>query len=125
MKELLAIGLGGFAGALARHGLASTANRLAPTFPLGTLAVNVLGCFAIGVLAWFVDERQALPPTARLLLRVGFLGSFTTFSTFALDALALWADGQRTMAIVYVLASNIGGLLGAILGWWVVQRGVA
>ena len=124
MKELLAIGLGGFAGALARHGLASTANRLAPTFPLGTLAVNVLGCFAIGVLAWFVDERQALPPTARLLLRVGFLGSFTTFSTFGWETFELLRDGRLGAALANAGANLALGLLAVAAGWSVARVGL-
>jgi len=98
--------------------------RLDPlgTFPYGTLAVNVAGCLAIGALAGIADARQALGSGARLVLIIGVLGGFTTFSSFAYETLALARDGESLRAGVNVLASVACCLVSVWLGYTVGSR---
>ncbi|MEO1368114.1 MAG: fluoride efflux transporter CrcB [Acidobacteriota bacterium] len=113
--QLLWIGFGGFFGAIARHVLSTWVQRWAPlAFPLGTLAVNVVGCFALGVLmAWL--ERGA-PPGLRPALGVGFLGALTTFSTFGYETLELLRKGEALLAAASVGANVVVGLGAVWLG---------
>jgi CrcB protein len=116
--NLLAVGMGGALGALARYGLSGLAHRLySGDFPLGTLAVNVLGCVAIGALAWMVEDRQMFGPEARLFVRIGFLGSLTTFSTFGHETFELLRDAEWLPALANVGANVLLGLTGVALGW--------
>jgi CrcB protein len=112
----LLVFVGGGLGAVARHGL----NRaglalLGPGFPWWTLAVNVSGSFLIGLLAGLFGAMET-GQNARLFLITGFLGGFTTFSAFSLDALTLWERGAQYQAGLYVLASVILSLLAAAVG---------
>jgi len=113
MGTLVAIGAGGCVGALARYAVHVALLRVAgPAFPFATLAVNGIGSFALGVL-FGLAETHAVSPTVRLGLGVGVLGAFTTFSTFAVDTLALGArDGGALLAVGNV-ALNVGVALGA------------
>ncbi|MFQ5382547.1 MAG: fluoride efflux transporter CrcB [Dehalococcoidia bacterium] len=116
--KILIIGLGGFLGTTARYGLSGLVQDLAgASFPAGTLAVNILGCIAIGGIMSLVEDRQMLTPEARLLLLVGFLGSFTTFSTFGYETFDLLREGQLWMAVVNAAANLLIGILGVGLGW--------
>jgi len=115
MHWLLVFVGGGF-GAMARHGV----NRaglamLGPGFPWWTLAINVAGSFTIGLLAGLFGALET-GHNARLFLITGFLGGFTTFSAFSLDALALWERGQPLQAGLYILGSVILSLIAAALG---------
>jgi CrcB protein len=119
---LLQVALGGALGALARHGAGLVAARLAvPGFPWATLAVNVAGSFLIGFLWIWLAARGAerLSP----LLMTGFLGGFTTFSAFSLDALRLWETGAAGPAAAYVGAS-VGLSLAAAAGGMALGRGL-
>jgi CrcB protein len=114
----LAIGLGGFVGAIARYGLSGFAHRMSSSgFPLGTLVVNALGCLLIGALAWCIEDRQMFSDNVRLLLRVGFLGSFTTFSTFGFETIELLKNDQWAAAITSIAANVVFGLLAVVGGW--------
>lgn len=105
MKYLLFIALGGATGSVARYLLALwTQAQWQGDFPLGTLLVNFAGSFGIGVV-FVLLERQILHPDWRSVLMVGFLGAFTTFSTFSLEAITLWESGQGGQALGYMLAS--------------------
>jgi CrcB protein len=90
-------------------------------FPYATLAVNVLGSFGMGLLFVVIVERAALPAEMRSLLMVGFLGAFTTFSTFSLDALSLWQNGQLSLALVYVLATVVLCLVAISSSIWLAR----
>ena len=115
MKYLLFVALGGAFGSSARYLLATwVQGQWEGRWPLSTLLVNVLGSLAIGLL-FVLIERQVLHPDWRGVLMVGFLGAFTTFSTFSLDALSLWQNGQLSLALAYILASVILCLLGMAL----------
>ncbi|MEA2641364.1 MAG: fluoride exporter, partial [Chloroflexota bacterium] len=108
---------GGGAGAIARYVLGSwIAGRLGTSFPYSTLVINVSGSFAIGVLLVFIVEHLSLDPAWRLLLVVGFLGGYTTFSSYTLEVLALARLGEWLAAALYVLASNGLGLAAVALG---------
>ena len=106
MKHLIFIALGGAGGALARHWLSGLVHSGAGShFPYGTLAVNLLGSFGIGVLYVLILERGSIHPDWRSVAMVGFLGAFTTFSTFSLETIALLENGQPGTALSYVLLS--------------------
>jgi len=119
VRHLLFVGCGGFCGAILRFLLAGWVHRALPsaTFPIGTLAVNVAGCLAIGFLGGLVEVKQTLSPPDRLFLLVGLLGGFTTFSTFAFETLALLRDEQIVRACANVLLSTVLGLGAAWLGF--------
>lgn len=102
--SLLAIALGGSLGALSRFGLAHWITLIWPkAFPLATFAVNLIGCLIIGILYGLWASRPEYAPVLRQGLFVGFLGAFTTFSTFSLDALRLLESGDSLMALGYIL----------------------
>ena len=110
----VAVGVGGGAGAMCRYGLVMLASRLIGGFPFGTLAVNVLGAFGIGVGFLYCQRRPESAVAVRAFAMTGFLGGFTTFSAFSLDSLALWQNGHFAMACAYILLSVMLCLAGAL-----------
>ncbi len=96
MYKLLLVGIGGFFGSILRYLTSGLVQRIwgKSYFPYGTLAVNILGCFLIGFLSGFSENRQIFNPEARMLIFVGFLGSFTTFATFGYDVFNLARGGE-------------------------------
>jgi CrcB protein len=106
------VALGGAVGSLARYGLAGALNDRA--HPLGTVAVNIAGSFAVGILAGYWGFHVDSP--MRIGLTVGVLGGFTTFSTFAVDAIYIWEKGEINLAIASVLGSVILGIAAAAAG---------
>ncbi len=114
MTKLLLIGAGGFCGAVLRYLLSGWAHRVyGGVLPVGTLSVNLVGCFALGVLMTLV-ERQALAPEVRLGLGVGLLGALTTFSTFGYETVELVRRGALAPALGNV-AGNV--VLGVAAVW--------
>lgn len=112
----LLVFVGGGIGAVARHGV----NRaglalLGPGFPWWTLTVNVAGSFLIGLLAGMFGALET-GHHARLFLTTGFLGGFTTFSAFSLDALTLWERGEPLQASLYIIGSVVLSLIAAVAG---------
>jgi CrcB protein len=106
MKHLIFIALGGAGGALARHWISSLVHNSATShFPWGTLTVNLLGSFFIGLMYVVIVERGLIHPDWRSVTMVGFLGAFTTFSTFSLETISLMENGQPVAALGYVLLS--------------------
>jgi CrcB protein len=118
LVHLLWVGAGGFFGAISRYALGGAVHRLLPgaAFPYGTLAVNVVGCLLIGLAAGLSESRQVLGPEARLFLVLGFLGSFTTFSTFGYETLTLARDAEALAAAANVALHLAAGLGAAWLG---------
>ncbi|MGK0441457.1 MAG: CrcB protein [Pseudohongiellaceae bacterium] len=116
MKQLLLIALGGAGGALCRHGMVNLINQFNHgKFPMGTLSVNVIGSFFIGVMYVLIAERLSLHPDWRSIVMVGFLGAFTTFSTFSLEVITLLEHGQLMTAVTYIASSLLVCLLVAWL----------
>ena len=111
---VLQVAIGGALGSVARYGVNVLAGRLVPGYPLGTLAVNVLGSLIMGLMAGIFAHRggQHLAP----LLMTGLLGGFTTFSAFSLDALTLWQRGEGVLAAGYVLVSIFLSLAAVFAG---------
>ena len=87
-----------------------------PVFPYGTLAVNALGCFLIGLIAGFADARQPLTPETQAFLIVGVLGGFTTFSAFGIETVRLLRDGAYIIASAYVFLQLVFGLSAVAVG---------
>jgi|TARA_B110000208_G_scaffold8001_1_gene10318 CrcB protein len=118
----VAVALGGALGALARYGIRTWVFAISShKFPYATLAVNVLGSFLMGILFVLIIEKAALPAEMRSLLMIGFLGAFTTFSTFSLDALGLWQNGHLFMALIYILATVILCLIAISSSVWLTR----
>jgi len=115
--DILLVGVGGSLGAMARFGLSKLVHRqLSDAFPYGTLAVNLLGCLAIGTILYLVEERAVLGSQARLFAAVGVIGGFTTFSAFGYESLQLLRGGRFGAACLYVGVSVVLGLFAVWLG---------
>lgn len=111
------VGVAGFFGAIARYQLDGLISRHARgAFPWGTLVINLTGCFLLGVLFTLSSARLDANPALRTAVTVGFVGAYTTFSTFSLQAVRLTEDGAVGLALGYVAASVVIGLLAAWAG---------
>ena len=117
---IIFVALGGAVGSLARYGLSGLVQANRSGFPLGTLVVNVLGCLAMGFLARWLEVR-ILSPEFRFLIGLGFLGGFTTFSTFSYEALRLLMDHDTVNAIVYIAGSLFGCLAAVTAGYFIAR----
>lgn len=114
MTDVILVGVGGGIGAMARYLLARWVQAQAgPAFPLGTLAVNVIGCLVIGVLSQAADARNAFTPQSRAFFFAGILGGFTTFSSFENETMILGRADQHGLAVLNV-ALHIALGLGAV-----------
>ncbi len=112
MEKLIAVGLGGMLGTIARYLLGGWLVRLRSgwSFPIETLVINVLGCLVIGLLAGLAETRGIFGGTTRAFLFIGVLGGFTTFSTFGYETFQLLRDGQHATAFASVALQLIAGL---------------
>jgi len=123
--NVLLVGVGGFIGSVLRYLLSGWVQDLAreQIFPYGTLACNLIGCFAIGLLAVLAEVWHAFTPEVRALVFIGVLGGFTTYSTFANESLNLYSDGDRFLARLNVIVHLVVGLTavwaGRALGHWI------
>ncbi len=108
MKNLLLIACGGAGGAVCRYLLMNLINSWHHVrFPFGTLTVNIIGSFFIGIMYVLIAERLSLHPDWRNVVMVGFLGAFTTFSTFSLETITLLEHGEIATALSYVASSLV------------------
>ncbi|MGI9322331.1 MAG: fluoride efflux transporter CrcB [Pseudomonadales bacterium] len=117
MATLIAIALGGAVGSLARYALSLQLDGLGGSgFPYGIMLANIAGSFLIGIAFVLLVEKSLLGEVWRSLLMVGFLGGFTTFSTFSIQALELLQSGRWLAAFTYIIGSLALSLIGAALG---------
>jgi fluoride exporter len=113
----------GAAGTLARYGLQGLVqHRFTSSFPSGTLAVNLVGCFLLGGIAQYGLAHLTIPPEWRIGITVGFFGAFTTFSSFTWETAQLLHDGEWWRAMWYVTASVLGGLAAVVAGMRIADR---
>lgn len=111
------IGAAGFVGAVSRYHVEGLVSRWSNgAFPWGTLVVNLSGCFLLGLLVTLLTERLLPHPEVRAALTIGFLGAYTTFSTFAYETLRLGEDGALWLALGNVAVSVVAGVAAAWLG---------
>ena len=116
MSQLYAIAVGGAAGALGRFGVSAAVQRITDTvFPLGTMAVNITGAFLIGFLS-VLFGRAVVSPEMRSGVLVGFLGSFTTFSTYMFESVRLLQDGEYGPAAANLIVGNVAGVASVVAG---------
>jgi CrcB protein len=118
LSHIVIVAIGGALGSVCRHLVGVAGLRLfGPGFPWWTLAVNVTGSLAIGLVAgWLAHRAEPTATAVRLVLTTGFLGGFTTFSAFSLDTLTLWERGQPVLAATYVAATLALALAGTVAG---------
>ncbi len=119
MVKILMIGMGGFAGSICRFLVYEASNVMfkGAWLPLGTLAVNIMGCFLIGFLAGLSEVREIFSPEMRALVFVGFLGGFTTFSTFGYELFAMAREGQVSATLANVGIHLVVGLAAVWFGF--------
>ncbi len=117
-----AVAFGGALGAMARYAVSTWVfDSTSHKFPYATLTVNMLGSLVMGILFVVILEKGMLSPEMRGILMIGFLGSFTTFSTFSLDALGLWQNGHLFMALVYALGTVVLCLAAISVAVWLTR----
>ena len=117
INDFFVISLGAIVGANARYLLSRYAARLlGPVFPYGTLIINVLGSMIVGFFVIWTSERVLADPRWRLLVVVGFCGSFTTFSSYAFETMAYFEQGQWLLMLTNFLSNNLLCLGGALAG---------
>ncbi len=118
MKDVLAVGIGGFFGCIIRYLVGVLVSRFfdEPTFPFATLAVNVGGCLLIGLLGTVSENTKMISPPLQMFLIVGFLGGFTTYSAFGYQTLTLMREGYSLAALLNVAAHIVFGFGAVWLG---------
>jgi len=117
MLRLFILGIAGAAGTISRYLLGGWMHQLfGAEFPYGTLIVNISGCLAVGFLGTLAEERLLFAPQIRTVLLIGFLGAFTTFSSFAYETWALFKNGEMLLAGINVIASVVICLVGLLIG---------
>lgn len=119
MTKIILIGLGGFFGSICRYFVSLLTARLLPSpfIPYGTLAVNISGCFLIGLLSGFFDARQIVSPEIRAMILIGVLGGFTTYSSFGIEVVTLFKQGNGGAAFAHVGLHLIFGIGAAFAGF--------
>ncbi len=119
MGNIILVGLGGFIGASLRYLVSGWIQELSKSawFPFGTLAVNVIGCLLIGLLGGWADNLELFKPATRLIVLIGMLGGFTTYSTFGYETMALIRDREMLYAFANVTLHLVLGFGGVWLGY--------
>lgn len=112
MGKLFLAGIGGFIGSTLRYAVTGYVQTWTKStdFPYGTLAVNLIGCFAIGFLSYLAESRGVFTAETSTLIFIGILGGFTTFSAFGNETMSLWRDGHNGLAALNIAAQLVFGL---------------
>ncbi|MBF0258016.1 MAG: fluoride efflux transporter CrcB [Desulfamplus sp.] len=123
MLKIVLVGIGGFMGAILRYYLSTYIQKLAQSsgFPMGTLVVNLTGCITIGLLSRIDEIKDFFSPELRLILFMGFLGAFTTFSTFGNETIQLIQAKRFDFAIINLLTHVVMGLLAVLAGRFMID----
>ena len=123
MHKIILVGMGGFVGAILRYLVSGVVQALTHSisFPFGTLAVNIAGCFFIGGFSYLFESQSSMTSEMRLLLMVGILGAFTTYSTFSNETFNLLQDQRLFLASLNVATHIILGLAAVMLGRFAVM----
>lgn len=117
MKDFLAISVAAVVGANLRYLISRlAAQEFGSAFPYGTLVINILGSFIVGFFVIWTTERVLLDPRWRLMVAVGFCGSFTTFSSYAFESMAFFERGQWALMLANIFSNNLLCLGGALAG---------
>lgn len=120
MEKFLWISIGAIAGANLRYWVSDwAANRWGSNFPFGTLLINLSGSFMLGLIMATVTDHYVIDPRLRLVLTIGFLGSYTTFSTYSFESISLLQQGQVWLALFNLLGSSLLGGVFALAGIWI------
>jgi len=124
MSKIFLVGVGGFIGAALRYVLSGYVQNLTQSiaFPHGTLTVNLIGCFLIGVFCQLVEMQAGMTEEMRLMLMLGLLGSFTTFSTFSSETLNLLIDRKLTLALINIGTHIILGITAVVVGRFAIVK---
>ena len=118
MLNYIYVGIGAAIGGIFRFWLSDYTHKILPeSFPFGTLVVNVLGSFLLGLIMFYFNDRELLGPNLRIFLAIGFCGGFTTFSTFSLETMNLFKDAQYFFALLNIFLQVFLSLLGIYFGY--------
>jgi fluoride exporter len=119
LNHIALVFIGGGIGSIFRYGISLASVRIwGASFPYGTLIVNIVGCFLIGLCFSLAENTKWFTPTARIFLMTGVMGGLTTFSSYGLESMNLALTGDRYSALFNILATNIGGLICVFFGLW-------
>tara|TARA_Y100000768_G_scaffold386086_1_gene373648 strand:+ start:3047 stop:3418 length:372 start_codon:yes stop_codon:yes gene_type:complete len=122
MLKVIYVGFGGFIGSILRYSLyILTSNAFGYTSTVATLFVNVIGCFLIGAVYQLLNGHLVISENLRVFITIGLLGGFTTFSAFCIDALLLYQNTGKILAITYVVLSLVLSLLAMLTGVWLIK----
>ena len=120
MLKVIIVGFGGFFGSVFRYLIYLLSNNLIGySFPLGTILVNIIGCFLIGLTYQIFSDMISLSDNLKLFMTIGFLGGFTTFSAFSLDVFLLYQSNSKLVAIIYIFITLVLSLLAMLGGMWI------